>query len=123
MRDPIERIAPMVKDAIKGTIDFLLSQDIHSDDAANAIAVAILRSQECIDRVEMRPAYNWTCPECGRDSFVRAIAMPPTEEDRELNDIPEDETGNFVSYPTNVTCDHCGKTFKAMGFNCGEDDE
>lgn len=70
-------------------------------------------------RVEMRPAYNWTCPECGRDNFCRSVVAEITPEDcEEMGLDPEDgeaETqGRWQTYPNNVVCEHCGVKFPTI---------
>ena len=74
--------------------------------------------------VELRPAYEWTCDNCGRNNFVSAIVADFDEADRlqvaiDLGlldpletEIPEDLTGDFVTYPLEVTCQHCGSEYE-----------
>lgn len=78
------------------------------------------------ERVELRPAYAWDCPECGREHFVRAIVpeMSP-EEIKELRDgfgLEPWETGDFLCAPERVTCTHCQIEFETENFNDGEED-
>ena len=74
--------------------------------------------------VELRPAHEWTCPECGRDQFERSY-IPGLEPD-EIPDIPmndadysvDDEDaevrcGVFVFVPSVVQCAFCGEEFEA----------
>ena len=76
--------------------------------------------------VEMRPAYNWTCEECGRDNFERAIVVDIPEEHIaafcEENDVdPElcQQPGYFVTYPGTVTCKACEAKFTTQ--SCHDD--
>lgn len=76
------------------------------------------------EKVEMRPAYNWTCPECGRDSFCRSISAEVTLEDCEQMGLPPEAAGQgrWMTYPNHVVCEHCGIKFATI--SCvGCDDE
>lgn len=72
------------------------------------------------EKVEMRCAYEWTCPDCGRDNFERAMVMELSEEDRvemeEEHGIEPGATGDWVSRPDEVTCPHCGGEFETEDF-------
>jgi predicted nucleic acid-binding Zn ribbon protein len=65
--------------------------------------------------VELRPAYQWTCEECGQDNFAAAICPDFSEEDmQEMRDdhgIQPWETGVWLQMPTVVTCQHCFTVF------------
>lgn len=77
-------------------------------------------------KIEMRPAYQWTCDECGRDQFESAMVADFTEEDRletakslgmideYCTEIPEDLEGDFVSHPERVKCNACGAEFETV---------
>lgn len=77
-------------------------------------------------RAEMRPAYEWTCHDCGASQFESAMLAEFNEEDRLeaakdlglldefADEIPEDMTGDFVTYPTRVKCRECGAEFETM---------
>lgn len=79
-----------------------------------------------VNKVEMRPAYEWTCEECGRNSFESAMVAEWSPEERveqarhmgligEFDTvIPEELTGDFVTHPDEVTCQHCGATFETV---------
>lgn len=83
------------------------------------------------ERVEMRPAYEWTCENCGRNCFESAIVCELTPEDRleqamfmglvdEYEEkIPEEMQGEFLSYPESVTCPHCQSEFATKHMNEG----
>lgn len=76
------------------------------------------------ERVEMRPAFQWTCEDCGRDQFEPCIVAEMSPADRleqakymglaeEWSEtIPEYLSGDFVTYPDEVTCQHCNATFQ-----------
>lgn len=71
------------------------------------------------EKVEMRCAYEWTCPECGTDNFERAIVAELSVEDRAelLEDLGyEICTGDFVTRPDAVTCPVCGITFETTEY-------
>ncbi len=84
-------------------------------------------------KAEMRPAYQWTCDECGVLQFESAMVADFNEEDRLetakslgivdefCEEIPEDMTGDFVTYPDEVTCRECGATFETQHMH-GEDE-
>jgi len=73
------------------------------------------------EKVEMRAAYEWTCPNCGRDNFERAVVAEFSQEERaEMvadHGIEEFDTGDFVSRPDEVTCQHCDSEFETEDFN------
>lgn len=85
-------------------------------------------------KVEMRPAYEWTCDECGRNQFESAMLADFSEEDRletakqcgliegYATEIPDDLTGDFVTYPEQVTCKHCGTTYETKHYSEDEYD-
>jgi len=74
--------------------------------------------------VQIRPAYEWTCDNCGRNNFVSAIVADFDESDRlqvaiDLGlldpfetEVPEELTGDFVTYPYEVECSHCGSEYE-----------
>lgn len=72
------------------------------------------------DPVELHCAYVWTCEECGRDSFVRAVIVEMSEEDaRGMMEAhggePDDwKTGMLMTRPDEVTCDHCGLAYPTV---------
>ena len=77
-----------------------------------------------MESVELRPAYAWDCPSCGREMFARAIVMEMSEEDgRQIRDDmfgdPEDP-GCFVQVPESVTCTACGEIYRAGLYNVPE---
>lgn len=80
MTDPLKQLPPMVAEEIKETLE-RVREGMSTYHAGNCIAQAILDSRAPQERVEMRPAYNWTCPECGRDNFQRSILAEASEEE------------------------------------------
>ena len=66
-----------------------------------------------MEKVDLRLAYNWTCPECGRDKFEYSIYVDRanmTEEEQAYMDFVEEEEpmeGVWVMSPTQVTCKEC----------------
>jgi len=79
------------------------------------------------EKVEMRPAYSWTCPECGQDNFERVVVPEMSDEDlREMKEefgIDEWEEGDFQSYPNTVQCEFCSAILdtKPPQYDSGED--
>ena len=67
------------------------------------------------DAVEMRLAFEWTCPDCGTDQFERS--MMPDMGDDELAELKDEhgiepfDIGEFQMQPTKVTCERCSRTF------------
>jgi len=123
MSDPLDQLPPMVAEAIRVGLAFAASGGSPLTTIANEIAQAVIDSRAPQERVEMRPAYNWTCPECGRDNFQRSILAEASDEDLHEHGIePGDpEIGAWQTYPRRVTCEHCEREFEAMGF--GQDNE
>lgn len=67
--------------------------------------------------VELRPAFEWTCEECGRDQFAKCIVPEMSEEDRadlaeQIGEDPVD--GEFLCAPEQVTCAFCGQQFTTV---------
>ena len=73
-----------------------------------------------MESVELRPAYEWTCPDCGQDNFVRCVVseMSPEEEAelRESSGIEAEASGSFVAMPDMVQCRHCDEEFESQHF-------
>lgn len=65
--------------------------------------------------VDLHQAFLWTCDDCGRDNFERAITVDP--ESIHPDDLAEAREafgdGIFLKAPTRVTCEHCGARFAA----------
>lgn len=65
--------------------------------------------------VEVRPAYTWTCEECGRDNFCNGCVVELSEEERmelmQEHDIDPEVTGTFERIPEDVQCKFCGTVF------------
>lgn len=75
-------------------------------------------------KVELRPAYSWTCPHCGVDQFERSIVaeFSPEEEQEMWDEIGvEPGQGDWITMPETVTCQQCDRDYKTLHFN--EDDE
>lgn len=77
------------------------------------------------EEVELRPAFAWDCPECGREYFARAIVAEFSEE--QMTELREDhgvepwETGDFLVKPDTVTCTHCQVEFATRDFAAEQD--
>lgn len=68
--------------------------------------------------VELRPAFAWDCESCGRENFARIVIGEMSEEDRqalvERHGIEDSEDGDFMQVPDEVTCRHCGESFRTV---------
>lgn len=53
-------------------------------------------------KVELHPAFWWTCDSCGRENYGRAV--------RPSNAGTDD--GEWLLAPTHVTCEACGTVFE-----------
>lgn len=83
-------------------------------------------------RIELRPAYNWTCEECGKDQFERVISRKMSE--GQLAEYFEDNPGFdgdvdmlfTTSFPTQVFCQDCGSEYETQPYTAKltqDDDE
>lgn len=87
------------------------------------------------DEVEVRQAFEWTCPECGTDHFGRLIVPEMSDDDREdvlelLEqmglDGMEGVTATPCWLPEKVTCPDCNLKFRTISQDMAygpEDDE
>lgn len=71
--------------------------------------------------VELRPAYVWDCPECGREVFSRGLVPEMDAEEAveirgEMGLQPWEE-GNFVMMPESVQCPHCKMEHTTVHFS------
>jgi len=55
-------------------------------------------------KVELHVAWQWTCDNCGRDNFVRAITY-----ERDRDDPPEYE--GMVTFPDELQCPYCNSRY------------
>jgi hypothetical protein len=84
-------------------------------------------------KVELRPAYTWTCDECGRDQFERGFVFDTSvADDHEIQTLcdkadisreeyeaicnAEGEGGMFMMSPKSVTCSACLAKFEVEQF-------
>lgn len=78
------------------------------------------------ERVELRPAFVWDCPECGREHFARAVVpeMSPEREAEMRNEygIESWVEGDFLLAPDRVTCPHCEIEFETKDWHDDEND-
>ena len=82
-------------------------------------------------KVEMRPAYQWVCHECGHEQFESCMIAEFSKEDREgmaremgmmeewSTELPEYFVGEFVTHPNAVTCSKCGEQFETEHYSEG----
>lgn len=68
-----------------------------------------------MNTVELRQAWEWTCDECGRDNFARAITAELSKEELEEVKVKmgifDMNPGDLVTQPTEVICRFCGTIF------------
>jgi len=73
------------------------------------------------EQIELRPAFTWDCPECGREHFVRVRIPEFTQHEiaelREEHGVNEWEAGNFIAAPSSVTCKYCKFEFSAINIH------
>jgi hypothetical protein len=78
--------------------------------------------------VELHQAFLWTCDECGRDNFERAVTCDPENFDEDsleqLAMILESGADGavLVTAPDTVTCRFCRAEYEAIDGPC-EDEE
>lgn len=78
------------------------------------------------EKVELHTAYSWDCPQCGRESFVRAVVVELTPDDViELlsvygGDIDYWANGHWTSRPDDVTCPHCKNSWQTVEWENGD---
>jgi hypothetical protein len=83
-----------------------------------------------MEKVELNPAYVWTCPYCGEDNWQRAIIREVAREDdlalyEELGIDPDSSDIRIRSAiePTTVHCNHCEGVYEAVNlWSVGEED-
>ena len=70
-----------------------------------------------MEKVELRPAYEWDCSECGTTNLARVVVReidPKTDSAySELIGLGDDADGVWTLVPTDVQCSHCGMAFEA----------
>jgi hypothetical protein len=74
-----------------------------------------------METVEVRLAFSFVCPSCGKETFVNSVMHEFTLEEQsemaqELGERPQ--TGHWITHPENVACSGCCKNFVAI--NPGE---
>lgn len=78
-----------------------------------------------MDQVELHTAYEWVCDKCGRTCYCSGAHLDMSDEENEkalreahgLDDwqeIPEELGGEWITMPKQVTCEHCGETYKTV---------
>jgi hypothetical protein len=72
------------------------------------------------DKVELQPAYRWTCPHCHAQHFESScrVEFTPDEalEMRLQHGVDPLEEGEFLTSPPSVTCSHCEREFDTYHF-------
>lgn len=73
-----------------------------------------------MNKVELLPAFIWTCENCGTDQFERAIVCEFSKEElAELKNeygIEEGDEGHFLEGPKTVICEFCEEEFETESF-------
>lgn len=74
-------------------------------------------------RVELHPAFKWTCDECGRTNFTSAVVaeLSPEERKEMLEAGMTPTTGDWLIAPAEVECQKCGTTFETK--ESGDNDD
>lgn len=71
-----------------------------------------------MEKAVLRPAFVWTCPDCGSEHFERAIVKEGAPEDmQQLRDdegIQPWEEGHFILAPAQVSCHRCDWTYNTQ---------
>lgn len=76
-------------------------------------------------KVELQPAFQWDCPNCGVQNFARGLVPEMSEE--ESQELREDfglepwDQGTWMAMPTQVTCSTCGRPFDTLHYGDDED--
>lgn len=69
-----------------------------------------------LERVELWPAFGWTCPKCEQRNFENAIYAELNAEERaelrEEHGVNESQTGDWMRAPTEVVCSVCGTLYE-----------
>lgn len=81
------------------------------------------------EHVEMRPAFTWDCPGCGREHFARAVVpeIDPVKH-KELGDegFTDKEIAEFLAtnadMPGRVKCKGCGREYRTVPFGAVAED-
>ena len=76
-------------------------------------------------KAEMLHAWEWICDHCGKNNFVSSIVaeMPPEDRlqfakdhgmvEEYVTEVPDElKEGDFMTFPTEVTCGHCGTDYE-----------
>lgn len=69
--------------------------------------------------VELRPAYVWTCPECGNDTYGTLIIAEHLQDEVPTGLVVVDKDGlevgdvggDWLEYPVEVNCKKCKLSF------------
>lgn len=72
-----------------------------------------------MSKVEIRPAFEWTCDECGRNNFSSATIRNATPEEM-AEALEFGESVEVISVPTEVECSFCGCEFEVDDSQVGD---
>lgn len=76
-----------------------------------------------LDKVELRPAFAFTCEVCGRENLVAAVAAEMSPEDAALVrlelGVDPDQEGVLMEAPRTVECFDCGARFETVEYGEG----
>lgn len=69
------------------------------------------------NRVELRPAFVWTCDSCGEDNYISAMIIEESPEEFEERKAEAGIIGNMTGYryasPEKVWCEICFTGFES----------
>ena len=73
-----------------------------------------------LSKIQLRPAFEWTCEKCGTDNFERAMIRECTPQEFaeavESGDVDPDETSDsfeMIAMPIDVKCIRCSTEYEA----------
>jgi hypothetical protein len=73
-----------------------------------------------METIELRPAHEWTCDNCGRINYCSSIVWEGSAEEEEQMKqefgVESWEEGEFMTSPDKVTCSFCGTEFKTIDY-------
>lgn len=70
--------------------------------------------------VELIPAHEWACDDCGRKNYVSCVTAELTPNERK--ELAKEykgfvSGGEYLTLPEEVQCEHCGAAFKVKQYN------
>ena len=81
-------------------------------------SVMAMTLKQAVDRpVDVRPAFAFDCPCCGRENFVAAVAQDFTPQERRAHarDLPDGpQSAKWFTAPEQVVCTSCVAAFQVV---------